>query len=53
MDAAQYTGASLGMIGFTLRSLKADLIDVVSNETYKRFGFGIRVGSTPNTATRM
>ncbi len=39
VNAVQYTGAAPGIAGFTLQTLKADVIDVLSVMSYKLFGY--------------
>lgn len=43
----QYRGAGPGLIGYTLRTLKADVVDAISVQSYKLLGFGIGDGARP------
>lgn len=47
VNGIQYRGISPGLIGFTLRSLKADVVDAISVQSYKLLGFGIGNGARP------
>lgn len=47
VNGLQYRSISPGLIGFTLRSLKADVIDALSVQSYKLLGFGIGNGARP------
>lgn len=42
-----YRGAGTGLLGFTLRSLKADLVDALSVQSYKLLGFGFGDATRP------
>jgi hypothetical protein len=47
LNGIQYRGAGPGLIGFTLRTLKADVVDAISVQSYKLLGFGIGNGARP------
>jgi hypothetical protein len=47
INGIQYQGVGPSLIGFTLRSLKADMVDVISVESYRLFGFDFGIGSRP------
>jgi hypothetical protein len=47
VNAVQYTGAAPGIAGFTLQTLKADVIDVLSVMSYELFGYPLGVGTRP------
>jgi hypothetical protein len=47
VNGMQYRGAGPGLIGYTLRTLKADVVDALSVQSYKLLGFGIGNGARP------
>lgn len=47
VDGMKYAGVRPGLIAFVLRTLKADMIDAISVQSYKLLGFGIGNGARP------
>lgn len=47
VNGTPYRGVGLGLIPFTLQSLKADLFDTVSVESYRLLGYGLGIGAHP------
>lgn len=47
VDGMKYAGVRPGLIGFVLRTLKADIFDAVSVQSYKLLGFGFGNAGRP------
>jgi hypothetical protein len=47
VNGIQYRGVGLGLIAYTLRTLKADVVDALSVQSYKLLGFGLGNGARP------
>jgi hypothetical protein len=47
VDGMKYAGVRPSLIGFVLRTLKADVVDAISVQSYKLFGFGFGNGARP------
>jgi hypothetical protein len=47
VNGVQYRGTGPGLVGFTLRTLKADVVDALSVQSYKLLGFGFGNAARP------